>query len=55
MCEAGAQLRYSGSISASLRGQVDAVIAEPHWQSALKQILKERLCFCEEKHCSNKP
>lgn len=34
--EVGAQLRYSDSISASLRGQVDAVITEPHWQSALK-------------------
>lgn len=36
ICEVGAQLRYSGSILASLRGQVDAVITEPHWQSALK-------------------
>lgn len=36
ICEVGAQLRYSDSISASLRGQVDAVITEPHWQSALK-------------------
>lgn len=40
VCEVGTQLRYSGYISASLRDQVDAVITEPHWQSALKWILK---------------
>lgn len=50
ICEVGAQLRCYGSISASLRGQVDAVITEPHWQ-----FFSTDCAFVKKKHCSNKP